>query len=245
MALNEVAVNKTAVVTGAGSGVGRAVAVHLAQEGWSVALVGRTAASLNETRTLAGPFADQLFVTPCDVSDPKSVADMAAEALQELGGTVGALVNSAGTNIPRRAMDVLSVEDFRRLVDINLNGTFYCIHAFLPHMRDRGGGTIVNIVSDAGLWGANPKAGTAYVASKFGVTGLTEALNAEERGRGVRACAVFPGDIDTPLLEKRPAPPSPEARQRMLQPEDVAECVLLAINLPPRAVVEQLVIRPR
>jgi NAD(P)-dependent dehydrogenase (short-subunit alcohol dehydrogenase family) len=240
-----VAVNKTAVVTGAGSGVGRAVAVRLAQEGWSVALVGRTAASLNETRTLAGPFADQLFVTPCDVSDPKSVEDMAAEALQELGGTVGALVNSAGTNIPRRAMDVLSVEDFRRLVDINLNGTFYCIHALLPHMRDRGGGTIVNIVSDAGLWGANPKAGTAYVASKFGVTGLTEALNAEERGRGIRACAIFPGDIDTPLLEKRPAPPTAEARQRMLQPEDVAECVMLAINLPQRAVVEQLVVRPR
>jgi NAD(P)-dependent dehydrogenase (short-subunit alcohol dehydrogenase family) len=233
------------VVTGAGSGVGRAVAVRLAQEGWSIALVGRTAARLNETRSLAGPFADQLFVTPCDVSDPKSVEAMAADALQELGGAVGALVNSAGTNIPRRAMDVLSVEDFRRLVDINLNGTFYCIHAFLPHMRDRGGGTIVNIVSDAGLWGANPKAGTAYVASKFGVTGLTEALNAEERSRGIRACAIFPGDIDTPLLERRPTPPTAEARQRMLQPEDVAECVMLAINLPPRAVVEQLVVRPR
>ena len=237
--------DKTAVVTGAGSGVGRAVALRLAGEGWSVALAGRTAASLNETRSLAGPFADQLFVTPCDVSDPKSVAEMAAEALQVLGGGVGALVNSAGTNIPRRAMDVLTVEDFRRLVDINLNGTFYCIHHFLPNMRQRGGGTIVNIVSDAGLWGANPKAGTAYVASKFGVTGLTEALNAEERARGIRACAIFPGDIDTPLLEKRPAPPTPEARQRMLQPEDVAECVMLAINLPQRAVVEQLVVRPR
>jgi NAD(P)-dependent dehydrogenase (short-subunit alcohol dehydrogenase family) len=111
-------------------------------------------------------------------------------------------------------------------------------------MRRQGEGTIVNVVSDAGLI-ANAKAGAAYVASKFGVTGLTQSINAEERERGVRACAIFPGDIDTPLLEKRPAPPPAEARAKMLRPEDVAECVMLAINLPQRAVVEQLVVRPR
>ena len=125
-----------------------------------------------------------------------------------------------------------------------LNGTFHAVHAVLPVMRRQGEGTIVNVVSDAGLI-ANAKAGAAYAASKFGVTGLTQSINAEERGNGIRATAVFPGDIDTPLLEKRPQPPSPEARAKMLQPEDVAECVMLAINLPHRAVVEQLVVRPR
>jgi len=102
----------------------------------------------------------------------------------------------------------------------------------------------VNIISDAGRQ-ASPKAGPGYVISKFGMVGLTQAINAEERGNGIRACAILPGDIDTPLLDKRPAPPNAEARTKMLQPEDVADCVLLAVNLPDRAVVEELLIRPR
>ena len=163
--------DKTAVVTGAGSGVGRAVALRLANEGWSVALVGREAAKLNETRSLAGPFADQLFVTSCDVSDAKAVEAIVPDVMEELG-SVAVLVNSAGTNTPQRGLGVLSVEQYKQLIDVNLNGTFYCVHAFLPVMRKQGEGTIVNIVSDAGLI-ANSKAGAAYVASKFGVTGLT------------------------------------------------------------------------
>jgi len=110
-------------------------------------------------------------------------------------------------------------------------------------MRERGSGFIVNIVSDAGKQ-ASPKAGAAYVVSKFGLAGLTQCVNAEERANGIRACAIFPGDIDTPILDLRPAPPPPEARRKMLQPEDVAACVLLAVNLPPRAIVEELIIRP-
>ena len=84
----------------------------------------------------------------------------------------------------------------------------------------------------------------AYVISKFGMTGLNQSINAEEKQNGIRACAIFPGDIDTPLLEKRPTPPPAEARKRMLQSEDVAECAWLSINLPPRAVVEEILIRP-
>ncbi len=239
----EQTLEKTAVVTGAGSGVGRAVALRLAGEGWSVALVGRQAAGLNETRALAGPFADQLFVTPCDISDAKAVEGLVDDVTKELG-SVSVVVNSAGTNIPERGLGVLSVDKFKELIEVNLVGTFICVHAFLPIMRKHGGGTIVNIVSDAGLL-ANAKAGAAYVAGKFGVTGLTQSINAEERGNGIRACAIFPGDINTPLLNKRPVPPPPEAREKMLQPEDVADCVMLAINLPSRAVVEQLLVRPR
>jgi NAD(P)-dependent dehydrogenase (short-subunit alcohol dehydrogenase family) len=111
-------------------------------------------------------------------------------------------------------------------------------------MRARGSGTIVNIVSDAGKL-ASPKAGPAYVMSKFGLAGLTQSINAEERGHGIRACAIFPGDIDTPLLDQRPVPPDAAARARMLWPEDVAACVLLGINLPPRVIVEEILVRPR
>jgi NAD(P)-dependent dehydrogenase (short-subunit alcohol dehydrogenase family) len=102
----------------------------------------------------------------------------------------------------------------------------------------------VNVVSDAAKQ-ASAKAGPAYVMSKCGLAGLTQAINAEERAGGIRACAIFPGDIDTPLLNLRPNPPAAEARQKMLRPEDVADCVLLVIELPERALVEEILIRPR
>jgi NAD(P)-dependent dehydrogenase (short-subunit alcohol dehydrogenase family) len=159
-------------------------------------------------------------------------------------GPVEVLVNAAGTNAPRRALEVLSLEDYHAMMDANLNGPYYCVQAFLSQMRARGSGTIINIVSDAGK-SASPKAGPAYVMSKFGLAGLTQSINAEERARGIRACAIFPGDIDTPLLEKRPQPPDVAARARMLRAEDVAECALLCINLPGHAILEELLIRPR
>jgi NADP-dependent 3-hydroxy acid dehydrogenase YdfG len=136
------------------------------------------------------------------------------------------------------------VDDYRSVIDTNLNGAFYCMRCLLPAMRKKGGGTIVLIVSDAGII-ANAKAGAAYVASKFAARGLVQSINAEERQNGIRATSLCPGDINTPILDKRPVPPAPEAREKMLQPEDVAECVMLAINLPSRAVVEELIIRPR
>ncbi len=230
--------NKTAVITGAGSGVGAAIALALAKDGWRVALVGR------RRESLAAVAAQALgsLVCPCDIGDAAAVATMGLRVLAEFG-TVEVLVNAAGTNTPRRSLEVLSLEDYHAMINTNLNGAYYCVQAFLPQMRARGSGTIVNIVSDAGKQ-ASPKAGPGYVISKFGLVGLTQAINAEERGRGVRATAIFPGDIDTPLLEKRATPPDAAARGKMLQPEDVAECALLAIHLPPRAIVEELTVRP-
>jgi NADP-dependent 3-hydroxy acid dehydrogenase YdfG len=101
----------------------------------------------------------------------------------------------------------------------------------------------VNISSEAGRH-ASAKAGAAYVVSKFGLTGLTQTINAEERGNGIRACCIFPGDIDTPLLDKRPTPPAPNTRMRMLQPEDIAACVWFVATLPARATVGELLVRP-
>ena len=234
---------KTAVVTGAGSGVGRAVALKLVQAGWQVALVGRRAAALEETRALTGAPAAQVLVCPTDIGQPAAVEAMARTVLAAWGA-VEVLINAAGTNAPRRALEVLSPTDYHAMMDTNLNGAYYCVQAFLPGMRDRASGTIVNVVSDAGKQ-ASPKAGPAYVMSKFGLAGLTQAINAEERGRGVRAIALFPGDIDTPLLEKRPVVPDPAARARMMQPEDIADCALFCVNLPSRVIVEEMLIRPR
>jgi len=235
--------SQKAVVTGAGSGVGQAVACKLAEQGWRVALVGRRAETLKETVKLAGSAGSQFLVCPCDIGDSTAVGLMAEKILKEFN-EVDVLVNAAGTNAPKRSLEVLSLDDYHMMINANLNGAYYCVQAFLPQMRARKSGTIINIVSDAGKQ-ASPKAGPAYVMSKFGLTGLTQSINAEERQNGIRACAIFPGDIDTPLLDKRPAPPDAKARQKMLQSEDVAECALLAINLPPRALVEEIVIRPR
>ncbi len=235
--------NQTAVVTGAGSGVGQAIGLALAKDGWHVALIGRRADVLQETARLAGQHGGQSLVCPCDIGDPQSVEQMGRRVLAEFGD-VGVLVNAAGTNAPRRALAELALTDYRSMIDTNLNGAYYCVQAFLPQMRARQSGTIINIVSDAGKQ-ASPKAGPAYVMSKFGLAGLTQSINAEERAHGVRACAIFPGDIDTPLLDKRPMPPDAVARARMLKPEDVADCALLCIKLPPHVIVEEILVRPR
>lgn len=234
---------KNAVITGAGSGVGQAAALELVKQGWRVAIIGRRAEALAETVRLAGDLGAQILPVPCDIGDADAVAKAGEKILKELG-EVEVLVNAAGTNAPKRALEVLSLEDYRGMMDANLNGAYYCVQAFLPGMRNRGSGTIVNVVSDAGKQ-ASPKAGPAYVMSKFGMAGLTQSINAEERGRGVRACAIFPGDIDTPLLSKRPVVPDADARARMMQPQDIADCILLCINLPSRVVVEEMLVRPR
>lgn len=237
------AMKKTAVITGAGSGVGQAVALALAKENWRVVLIGRRREPLQSTIKQAGKRRANLIAFPCDISSATEVEKMGKLVLKQFKA-VDVLVNAAGTNAPKRSLRELSLKDYHRLLDTNLNGAYYCTQAFLPGMRAQQAGTIVNIVSDAAKQ-ASAKAGPAYVMSKFGLAGLTQSINAEERANGIRACAIFPGDIDTPLLNLRPTPPPPEARQGMLRPEDIATCVLLAINLPARAIVEEILVRPR
>lgn len=236
--------NIKAVITGAGSGVGQAVAVALARQGSEIALIGRRRDALERTaEQVKREGTGRCLVCPCDIGNLKTIAKVAQRILKEFK-TVEVLVNAAGTNVPKRALEVLSMEDYRRMMDTNLNGAYYMTQAFLPGMRRAKTGTIVNIGSDAGLQ-ASSKSGPAYVMSKFGLRGLTQSINAEERSNGVRACSILPGDIDTPLLINRPSPPSAKARRKMLRPEDLAQCALLAINFSAHAIVEELLIRPR
>jgi len=234
---------KTAIVTGAGSGVGRAIALALIRRNWKVGIVGRRKTALEETANLAGRSSSFVLVCPCDIGRAEAVALMRKKVLARFG-RIEVLVNAAGTNVPRRSLELLSAEDYHEMINSNLHGSYYCVQAFLPGMRAHKSGTIINIVSAAGKQ-ASAKSGPGYVISKFGQTGLTQSINAEERNNGIRACAIFPGDIATPLLDKRPNPPPAEAREKMLLPEDVAACALLAIDLPPRAIVEEIVIQPR
>jgi NAD(P)-dependent dehydrogenase (short-subunit alcohol dehydrogenase family) len=238
---------KTAVITGAGSGVGQASAVLMTQEGWNIVILGRRASALQETANLVAQACNNMtppvcLPIPCDIGDETQVKTMAQHVLATFS-SVDAVINSAGTNTPKRSLAEIGQDDYKMMIDANLNGAYYCTQAFLPIMRKQGHGTIVNIGSIAGLQGS-ALAGVAYVMAKFGTRGLTQAINAEERKYGIRACHVAPGDINTPLLEKRPAPPPLELRGKMLTGEDVARCALLAINMPANAVIEEIVIRP-
>jgi len=230
---------QTAVVTGAGSGVGRAIALRFAREGWNVALVSRRTESLSETIALASQdIGDRMVPFPCDVSDAGAVDAMGKAVLARFVD-VDVLVNAAGINVRQRSFEALSLDDWHSVLGTNLHGAYYCVRAFLPGMRARQTGTIININSDVGKV-ARDLAGPAYVSSKFGLNGLTQQINAEERRHGVRACSIWPRDINTPLLDKRPQPPTQEARTRMIQPDDIAECVWLVATLPSRAIVEEI-----
>ena len=236
---------KTAIVTGASSGVGRATAIALATAGWDVALLARREDALRKTISLAPPDAQRrMFPHPCDIADKPAVESAAAAILQRFGDRLDALVNAAGTNIPKRSLADMTEERFRAVFDVNLTGALNTVQALLPTMRRQQGGTIVNVNSIAGQ-NASVLSGASYVMSKFALAGLTQSINAEEAKHNIRACSIFPGDINTELLEKRPSPPPMDVRGKMLQPQDLADCILLVLNLPPRAVVEELRIVPR
>jgi NAD(P)-dependent dehydrogenase (short-subunit alcohol dehydrogenase family) len=234
----------TIVVTGAGSGIGRAVVERFAAAGWGAALAGRREEALRATvARLPVEAQARCAVFPCDVSRQDEVSRMAEAVLQHFGG-VDVLVNSAGINVKARSFERLSPDDWLRVVGTNLHGAFYCVQAFLPSMRRAGTGTIVNINSDVGKI-ARDLAGPAYVSSKFGLTGLTQQINLEERRHGIRATSIFPRDVNTPLLDQRAEPPPADVRGRMLQPDDVAACVWLAATLPARAIVDEIALSTR
>ncbi|MBA3938680.1 MAG: SDR family NAD(P)-dependent oxidoreductase [Planctomycetes bacterium] len=234
--------DQIAIVTGAGTGVGRATAIALAKRGWKVAILGRTQATLDETAALCAA-GGRVVAHVVDVGRNDQV-ERAVAAVSAQWGRIDVLVCAAGTNTPQRSIAAVSLEKYHELVDANLHGSFYAARAVLPGMRNRRRGLIVTVVSIAGKK-ASALSGVGYVVSKFGQGGLTQAINAEENANGIRACAVYPGDIDTPILLKRPNMPPPEARANMLTADDVAACVMLAVDLPERAVIDEIVVRPR
>lgn len=231
---------RVVLVTGAATGIGRAIAEGFVREGARVAMVGRRAAKLAEAA--AGLPAAQVVQLPCDVGVRQAVREMVGEVERQLG-TVGILVNNAGTNTNPRSLAQLSDEDWDLTLATNLTGAFTCVRAVLPAMRRQGGGVILNISSIAGLR-ASKLAGSAYSAAKHGVMALTHVINEEEREHHIRACAICPGEVETPILDLRPEPVSKEHRARMLQPEDVAAAALFVAGLPPRACVPELVLKP-
>lgn len=233
---------KVAFVTGAGSGIGRAAAVALAQAGADVALIGRTEAALADVAAEIAKLGRRALALPLSVNDDDAVEAAVAQAVATFG-RIDILVNNAGTNTPKRRLLDTSPDDWRFVIDVNLTGAYLCCRAILPIMRQQGEGTIVNIASVAAK-NASLLGGAHYSASKAAVLSLTQSINLEQRPHNIRATAISPGETATPILDRRAVPPTSEERARMLQPEDVAAAVVFAASLPQRACIEDILIRP-
>ena len=232
---------KTALVTGGGSGIGVAAARLLLDEGAKVAITGRNEEKL---RRAAGELGggDRLIYRAADVADLGQVQALVQDVTRRLG-PIDILVNNAGLNIKERTFRELTPENWHLLLGANLHGAFYCMYAMLPQMRERRDGLIININSISGKR-SNPLGGLAYNAAKFGLRGLAMGLAAEEKDNGIRVCNIYPGEVNTPILEARPTPVDEERRRAMLQAEDVASAVLFLATLPPRVSIPELVITP-
>ena len=232
--------NQVVLVTGAGTGIGRAVAVDFVREGAKVALIGRRAAMLAEAAR--GLPENRAMQCACDVTDRAAVRDT-VQHIADQWGTVDILVNNAGMNTHARSAGEIDPDDWDRVMNVNLTGTFNMSRAVLPAMRQQQNGIIINVASISGL---RPKssAGAAYSASKHGMVSLTHNLNEEEWENGIRASVICPGEVDTPILDQRPVAVSAERRAQMLQPEDVSAAVMYIAGLPRHVSVPLLIIKP-
>lgn len=232
---------KTALITGGGTGIGLGIAQTLAAAGCRVIIAGRRENVLQEAcrATKSDP---PVVGRTVDVGDWNSVEALFAGVHQEFG-PLDILINSAGTNTARRKLEELSLDDWDAMMKINCYGSFYCLRAALPKMIERRDGLIVNINSTSGLR-AGLLGGVGYNASKFGVTALGITAAQEVAQYGIRVTNVYPGEVDTPILEKRPTPVSDEHRARILKPEDVGAAVLMIARLPARAHISEITIKP-
>lgn len=229
-------------ITGGGTGIGKATAIAMADPSVHVVLSGRRQAELDGAVAAVHAAGGSAEAQILDVSDGSRVAQVAKSVLSR-HARVDILINSAGTNVPKRAWDSITMADFRRVVDVNLNGAFNCISAVLPGMRTQRNGTIINVSSWAGFY-LTRLTGPAYSASKRGMIAMTESLNMEECANGIRACVISPGEVATEILQTRAAQPSKEDMERMLQAEDLAQTIKLVCDLPHRAAIHQIVIAP-
>jgi NAD(P)-dependent dehydrogenase (short-subunit alcohol dehydrogenase family) len=236
---------KTALVTGGATGIGQAIVAALAGEGCRVAIAGRSREKLQKAADQwkqENPIHENLLVHSCDVADRQSVAALFDWATTQLG-PIDILVNNAGVNSRTRLMSDMPPETWDKTLSINATGAYNCMYAVLPQMRSRRDGLIVNISSIAGKR-VSLLGGAAYCASKFAMAALSLSVALEEGKNGIRVTTVYPGEVDTPILEDRPKPLTPEHRARILRPKDVADVVLCSACLPPRAHVPEMIVKP-
>jgi NADP-dependent 3-hydroxy acid dehydrogenase YdfG len=226
-------------VTGASSGIGAAAAKRLSQAGAIVVLSGRRSERLHAlSETLPG----ENRVEPLDISDQSAVTSV-RERILDAFGRLDILVHSAGLNVRARDLKQLSTSDWNTVIDVNLNGAFYCCHAVLPIMQAQQEGLIINISSWAGRF-VSRVSGAAYSTAKHGLNAMTESINQQYCADGIRASAICPGEVATEILDARPQPVSAEDRARMVQPEDLGDLILYVCQTPRHVCLNEITISP-
>lgn len=227
-------------MTGAGSGIGEATAVALAAEGAAkVVLTGRRRESLERVAARIGPAAE---VQPGDVTAAADVERIGG-AIKEQFDRLDVLVGNAGANIVERDWGRLTSAGAQALLDANLASAFHCALAALPMMRAKRGGLLIHPASMAGRV-VGLLSGPAYTAAKHGLVAMSHSINQAECVHGIRSCAVLPGEVATPILDRRPVPVSAQDRARMVQPEDVANLICYIAGLPAHLVINEVMITP-
>lgn len=232
---------KVVVVVGGGTGIGAATALAFAKAGARVFIGGRRTEQLAKVAELSAGVHPIQFRS-VDVAKRDEVISY-FDWVVGLVERIDVFVNAAGINVKDRAMSVLSPDQWDNVVNINANGAYNCLFAVLPTMRKQKDGVIFNISSVAGKR-AIALGGVAYSASKFAMTALGTCVSNEVNKDGIRLINVYPGEVNTPILDHRPTPVSDEHRQRILQPEEVAEVLTSLAALPKNVHVPEIVIKP-
>jgi NADP-dependent 3-hydroxy acid dehydrogenase YdfG len=232
--------NHCALITGAGSGIGKATALAFARAGIDLVLIGRSIDKLNAVATAAQAFGVKVQVHSLDLGAVEQVRDRLATIVQALP-RLDIVINNAGMGYTGPLAD-MPLADWQQVMNLNLTGVFQCIQAVLPKLRAQKRGTIINLSSIAGHqtfpeWGA-------YCVSKFGLMALTKTLAAEERAHGIRVLTISPGSVNTPLWDTKTVQADGFDRTAMLTPEIVADSILHAALMPASAVIEDLVLMP-
>ncbi|MEK4230908.1 3-ketoacyl-ACP reductase [Solibacillus sp. FSL H8-0538] len=223
---------KTALITGAGRGIGRATAIAFAQEGINVGLVGRTLENLQQVAEELKQYNVKVAVASADVSDLASIT-AAVESIRGELGAIDILVNNAGISKFGSFMD-LTPEEWTNIIDVNVKGVYYTTHAVLPEMIERKSGDIINISSTAGQKGAPIT--SAYTASKAAVIGMSESLMLEVRKHNVRVVTLTPSTVATDMaVELNLTDGNPE---KVMQAEDLADLMVAQLKLHPRVVLK-------
>ena len=233
---------KVSIITGAGTGIGKVAAVMFAEAGSNLVLAGRRQAPLDEVADLAREHGVEVEVRPTDLENGDAAADLGKWSLERFG-KVDILVNNAGHSSRVRSLRYVGPEEWESVFKVNVEGVYRLTQSVLANMIDRGSGTVITVSSMAaltpGLLGGAP-----YSAAKAASLNMIRGMNTELAKLGVRACAIMPGEVDTPILENRPRPPDADDRSTMMMPEDIAQAIFLCAAMPQRTIVEQVVMMP-
>ena len=233
---------KSVILTGAGSGIGRVTAKMLGELGANVFVVGRRENLLKESVKEIEAAGGKGAYLSADLEDGDSAANVAKEAIKAFGN-IQYLVNNAGHSSKVRSMRYVEKDDWQSVFNVNVEGVYRLTQAILPNMIENGGGTVVTISSMAAI---NPglMGGVPYSSAKAAVAAMMTAMRQELREQGIRSCTIYTAEVDTPILDNRPLPPDEQARSTMMQPEDIAETILLCMRMPHRTIIQDLIVSP-